>query len=549
MISENWEPKLFTVLKAGISAKQLKTEISSGILVGIIALPLAIAFAIASGFSPEKGIITAIIAGFIVSFLGGSRVQIGGPTGAFIVIVLSITNHYGYEGLLMATFMAGIILILMGILRMGSLLKYIPQTLITGFTSAIGVIIFTTQIKDFLGYTHGEIPDPFLLKWAYYIKNLKYINLWSLLIGLLTIAIIVILPRITKKVPAAFAALIIMTLITRLTNLPVDTIYSKFGDLSFSLPQPILFHPDLSIIKSLLAPAITIALLGSLESLLSAVVADSMIGGSHRSNVELIAQGVANIVTPIFGGIPATGAIARTAANINSGGRTPIAGIVHALTLLIIYVVAMPIVKYIPMAALSGILIIVAWNMSSIKEFSDTLKINYYEALVLVATFILTLLTDLTIAIPIGFVLSIILFMKRMADNTELTPLLTTHTDNGKILSQEIGSFSNSIVIFEINGPMFFGSVHHLLSIQKQMHRQHKYLILRFRYVPIIDASGLTKLKQVLKQMKRQNIEVLFTGVNDHLKNKLINNNVLEENKMFIELKEAVIYAEKQMKN
>jgi SulP family sulfate permease len=448
---------------------------------------------------------------------------------------------------MIATFMAGIILILMGVLRLGSLLKYIPQTLITGFTSAIAVLIFSTQIKDFLGLAGTDIPDGFLMKWVYYIQNLKGINFWSLFIGLCTIAIIKFLPRLTNKIPPAFAALIIMTIFAKVLNLPVATIYSKFGNLSFSIPEVFSFHLDLSTIQNLLAPAITIAMLGALESLLSAVVADSMIGGSHRSNVELIAQGIANMVCPLFGGIPATGAIARTAANINNGGRTPIAGIVHAITLLIIYVVAMPIVKFIPMSALSGILIIVAWNMSEIKQFTNTLKINFYEALVLMTTFILTLLTDLTIAIPIGFVLSIILFMKRMSDSTEMTPLLTTHSDNGKILSQEIGEFSKKIMVFEINGPMFFGSVHHLLSIEKQLHIDHRFLILRFRYVPIIDTSGLTKLKMILKQLEKQNIQVLFTGVNQKLKDKLINNEILAEDKMFEELIEAVRYAEKSL--
>jgi SulP family sulfate permease len=547
MISDEWKPKLYTVLKSGISVKQLKTEVSSGILVGIIALPLAIAFAIASGFSPDKGIITAIIAGFIISCLGGSRVQIGGPTGAFIVIVLSITAKYGYQGLLIATFMAGIILILMGLLRLGSLLKYIPQTLITGFTSGIAVIIFSTQVKDFLGIEGTDIPGEFLLKWLYYIENLNRINPWSLIIGLGTIAIILLLPKVTNKIPPAFAALIIMTIIAKAMKLPVETIFSKFGDLSFSVPQMMTFNVDLNTIQNLLPPAITIAMLGALESLLSAVVADSMIGGSHRSNVELIAQGIANIVSPLFGGIPATGAIARTAANVNNGGRTPIAGIVHAITLLIIYVVAMPIVKFIPMSALSGILIIVAWNMSEIKEFTNTMKINFYEALVLMTTFILTLLTDLTIAIPVGFVLSIILFMKRMSDSTEMTPLLTTHADNEKILSQEIGPFSKKIMVFEINGPMFFGSVHHLLSIEKQLHIYHQFLILRFRYVPIIDTSGLTKLKMILKQLEKQNVHVLFSGVNDKLKTKLTNNGILTEDKMFSELIEAVHYAEKKL--
>ncbi|MBI9099331.1 MAG: STAS domain-containing protein [Spirochaetaceae bacterium] len=548
MISEEWKPKLFTLLKDGINQKQLKRDISSGVLVGIIALPLAIAFAIASGVSPDKGIITAIIAGFIISFLGGSRVQIGGPTGAFIVIVSSIISRYGFNGLLISTFMAGIILIFMGILKMGSLLKYIPQTLITGFTTAIAVIIFTTQIKDFLGLTVTSVPDKFISKWIFYVQNLNNINLWSIFIGILTIVIIIILPRLTKKLPAAFAALIITTIIAKFGDLPVDTIFSKFGNLSFSVPRPVLFTLDFQTVKTLLAPAVTIALLGSLESLLSAVVADGMIGGRHRSNIELIAQGAANMLVPLFGGIPATGAIARTAANVNNGGRTPIAGIVHAVTLFLIYLVAMPIVKYIPMASLSGILILVAWNMSDMKEFVNIIKINIYEAMVLLTTFVLTLITDLTIAIPIGFVLSTILFMKRMSDSIELTPLLTINKENGEIFSQEIGAFSKEILIFDINGPMFFGSVHHLLSVRNQIHTDHKFLILRFRYVPIVDASGLKKLESVLKDFQKRNIPVVFSGVNNKLRKKFSTSSLLDDDLVFEDIHEALAYAENELK-
>ena len=544
MISTEWQPKLFTLLKEGITKKQIQKDITAGIMVGIIALPLAIAFAIASGVSPEVGIQTAIIGGLIISILGGSRVQIGGPTGAFIVIIFSIIKRYGMDGLLISTFLAGIILILMGLFRMGSLLKYIPQTLITGFTTAIGAIIFTTQIKDFLGLPAAGIPESFLGKWGYYISHIHCADPWSLTIGLTTIILILLIPRISGKVPPAFAALILTTLAAKLAGLPVETIGSRFGNLAFSLPHLQHFNLNPSRIAELLPPAITIALLGALESLLSAVVADSMIGGHHRSNIELIAQGTANAILPLFGGIPATGAIARTAANINNGGRTPLAGIIHAATLLLIYVVAMPVVGFIPMSTLAGILIIVAWNMSELHVFRNTLKINRYESIVLLTTFALTLITDLTVAIPAGFILSTILFMKRMSDSMELTPLMTSKVNDQKIFSQEIGEYSRHIRIFELNGPMFFGSVHHLLNLKGSIKKDTRVLILRFRYVPLIDTSGLTKLEVFLKDMKKKNIHILFSGVNDRLKEKFNKMGTIEETNIFPEIQDAIAYGE-----
>lgn len=536
-------PKLFTCLKQGLRPGQLKRDISSGILVGIIALPLAIAFAIASGSTPEKGILTAIIAGFIISFFGGSRVQIGGPTGAFIVIILSIQSQYGYEGLLISTLMAGVILILMGVLRLGSLLKYIPQTLITGFTTAIAIIIFTTQVKDFLGL-QAAVPDAFLSKWIFYIRHINQSNFYSILTGLLTIAIILLLPRITRKVPAAFAAIVITTVISVTADLPVETIYTRFGTMEFSGFIPVIPQFSLNTLSSYIAPAFTIAILGALESLLSAVVADGMIGGKHRSNMELVAQGLANVLTPLFGGLPATGAIARTAANINNGGRTPIAGIVHALTLLLIYLIAMPVVKYIPMSTLAGILFMVAWNMAELREFSNIIRINIYEAMVLLATFFLTLFMDLTIAIPVGFMLSVILFMKRMSDSVELNPLMSTKTVEGKIFSHEIGEYSEGIVIYELNGPMFFGSVHHLLNISRTLKSHQSTLILRFRYVPIVDSSGLVKLRMIIRELEKKDIQLIFSGVNPAVKKKFLNQNMIEEKRVFDDIESAVVYAE-----
>ncbi|MDC7238749.1 MAG: SulP family inorganic anion transporter [Spirochaetales bacterium] len=544
-----WTPKLFSLIKEGITAEQLKKDINAGLIVGILALPLAIAFAVASGVSPEKGILTAVVAGLLISLFGGSRVQIGGPTGAFIVIVLGILGEYGADGLLAATFLGGIILVLMGVLRLGQLLKYVPQTLINGFTTAIAVIIFTSQIQYFLGLESIDLPDAFLEKWGYYLMHLKSANPWAVALTLLSLGTMILLPRLTRKIPPAFAAIVLCSLITLAADLPVETIGSRFGELSASLPEPALPRIGRADIISLLPPAFTIALLGALESLLSAVVADGMIGGKHRSNMELIAQGVANMVSPLFGGLPATGAIARTAANINAGGRTPLSGIVHALTLLLIYLVAMPVVSYIPMASLAGILIMVSWNMAEFHEFISVLKINRYEAAVLLLTFFLTILTDLTIAVPLGFLLALILFMKRMADGVELSPLMQNKSEDSRIFSRELGEVSEDIIFYELSGPMFFGSAHHLLKLSGDLQPSHSILILRFRYVPIVDASGLAKLKQLVKDLSERKIMVIFSGVNEELEAKFIRNGILPESLIFETAVKALDFAESLLKN
>jgi SulP family sulfate permease len=539
-----WTPKLFSLLKEGISPEQLRRDISAGLIVGIIALPLAIAFAIASGLSPEKGILTAVIAGLIISALGGSRVQIGGPTGAFIVIVLGILREYGLQGLLASTFLGGLILILMGVLRLGQLLKYVPQTLVNGFTSAIAVIIFTSQMSDFLGLAAKDIPDGFPGKWGYYLSHLGAANPWSVALTLLSLGIMILLPRLTRRVPPAFATILISSVIVFAAGLPVETIGSRFGELSASFVRPAFPRIGADNLISLLPPAFTIAILGALESLLSAVVADGMIGGKHRSNAELMAQGLANMISPLFGGLPATGAIARTAANINAGGRTPVSGIVHALSLLLIYLIAMPVVRYIPMAALAGILIMVSWNMAEFHEFFAVMKINLYEAAVLLVTFFLTILTDLTLAVPLGFLLAVILFMKRMADAVELSPLMQSKSEESRIFSRELGEVSEHIVFYELSGPMFFGSAHHLLRLSGDLHPSHSILILRFRYVPIVDASGLSKLKQLVSDLSDRNIMVLFSGVNEGLKTKFTRNGILPESLIFESAAEALEYAE-----
>lgn len=542
------EPKLLTLVKEGISKDQIKKDIISGVIVGVIALPLAIAFAIASGVSPETGLLTAIVGGLVVSLFGGSRVQIGGPTGAFIVVIASIISKFGIEGLLISTFMAGIILILMGLFKMGAMLKYIPQTLITGFTVAIAVIIFVTQINDFLGLPTTSIPSDFLPKLAYYGRHLTETNPWSLTVGMITIFIILLIPHLTKKIPSVFAALVIITAVTAIFNVPVETIGDRFSDITFQVPRISFFNINMEIISKLLPSAFSLALLGALESLLSAIVADSMIGGHHRSNVELIAVGLANTMVSLVGGIPVTGAIARTAANINNGGRTPIAGIIHALTLLFIYMIAMPVVKFIPMSALAGILIIVAWGMSEPNVFIKSLKVNHYESAVLITTFVLTLLTDLTIAIPVGFMLSVILFMKRMSDGVELNPLMYSKVDDELIFSQELGEYDHRIRIVEINGPMFFGSVFELQNIEEKLEPGYKFLILRFRYVPIVDSDGLAKLQILLDDLKKKNVQVYFSGLNEPLKNKFTKQHLILETSMFSNIEDTLACCHHRLK-
>ncbi len=409
------KPKLFTTFKS-YSKQQFIADATAGIIVGIVALPLAIAFGIASGVTPEKGIITAIIAGFIISFFGGSRVQIGGPTGAFIIIVYGIIQNYGTTGLAIATIMAGIILVIMGLVKFGSLIKFIPYPVIVGFTSGIALLIFSTQIKDFFGLTMAKVPTEFHEKWIAYFRVFSTVNYYVLGIALFALLIMIFWPKVTHRIPGSLVAIIITSIVVIVFKLPVDTIGSKFGEIPSNLPSPSFYEIDLTIIKNLIGPATVIALLAAIESLLSAVVADGMIGGKHRSNMELIAQGLANIIVPIFGGIPATGAIARTATNIKNGGRTPVAGIIHAITLLLIMLFFGSYAKLIPMATLAAILIIVSYNMSEWHAFKSLLKSPKSDVAVLLTTFFLTVIFDLTIAIEIGMVLSVLLFMKRMAE-------------------------------------------------------------------------------------------------------------------------------------
>jgi len=505
-----FQPKLFTLLKNGISNEQIFKDVIAGSIVGIVALPLAIAFAVASGVSPEKGIITAIVAGFIISMFGGSRVQIGGPTGAFIIILYGIIEQYGIDGLLISTIMAGVILIVFGVFRFGNLLKYFPHPLIVGFTSGIALVIFSTQVKDALGLEIVKLPADFFQKWHLYFQFLESINYYALIITIATILITIHFKKINSKIPGSFVALILLTVVVQIFHLPVTTIESFFGtissDITFSLP-----NFDISNLYHYIVPAFIIALLGSIESLLSAVVADGMIGGAHRSNTELIAQGMANILTPFFGGIPATGAIARTATNVENGGRTPIAGITHSIVLLFIMLFFMNYAKLIPMSVLAGILIVVSFNMSEYKSFISILRGSPYDYIVLLSTFILTVVVDLTIAIQVGIVLSSLLFMKRMAD-VEKHEIITSD-DEDDIENYE--KLPKDIAVYEIGGPLFFASAKQYAQMIKQSGVNAKILIIRMRHVLFIDATALHNFYETIKLLKANGTIIITSGTND----------------------------------
>ncbi len=504
-----FKPKLYSLLKAGIEKKQVFSDILAGIVVGIVALPLAIAFAVASGVSPEKGLITAIIAGFIISLLGGSRVQIGGPTGAFIVIVYGIVEKYGIDGLIISTILSGIILIIFGLLKLGSLLKYFPHPLVVGFTSGIALVIFSTQIRDALGLDIQKVPSGFIDKWELYYSHLSNINLYAAVITLIAILITVYSSKLTNKVPGSFIAIVLITFLSQIFNLPITTIESFFGEIpnNFSFVMPSFNFNMLSVY---IGPALTIAILCSIESLLSAVVSDGMIGGNHRSNTELIAQGIANIITPFFGGIPATGAIARTATNVKNGGRTPLSGITHALTLLLIMLLFGKWAKLIPMSCLAGILIVVAYNMSEWRSFLSILRGSFFDIIILLSTFLLTVLVDLTVAIEIGVVLSSLLFMKRMSDIGKSIP-----TDIDSDLIKNYTDIPEDISIYEISGPLFFASAKQYAETLKSIGFESKVIIIRMRHVPFIDSTGLHNLQEAIKLLNDFGIVIVFSGINE----------------------------------
>ncbi|OGV17942.1 MAG: sodium-independent anion transporter [Ignavibacteria bacterium RIFOXYA2_FULL_37_17] len=508
-------PKLLTTLK-NYNKNQFVADATAGVIVGIVALPLAIAFGIASGVTPEKGIITAIIAGFIISAFGGSRVQIGGPTGAFIIIVYGIVQNYGTTGLAIATIMAGVILVIMGLVKFGSLIKFIPYPVVVGFTSGIALLIFSTQIKDFFGLQIQKVPSEFHEKWWTYFGAFSTVNYYVLGIALLALLIMIFWPKVTHRIPGSLIAIIVTTILVIVFKLPVDTIGSRFGEIPSNLPSPSSFEINLTVIKNLIGPATVIALLAAIESLLSAVVADGMIGGKHRSNMELVAQGLANIVTPIFGGIPATGAIARTATNIKNGGRTPVAGVIHAITLLLIMLFFGSYVKLIPMATLAAILVIVSYNMSEWHSFKSLLKSPKSDVVVLLTTFFLTVVFDLTIAIEIGMVLAVLLFMKRMAEVSNVSVITRELEDEeGKPDPNAIDKkqIPESVEVFEINGPFFFGAAKKFKDEMLGIEDPPKVRIIRMRNVPAVDATGLQTLKDFYHDAKKHKTHMILSGV------------------------------------
>lgn len=508
------KPKLFEVMK-GYTKEQAIKDIISGIIVAIIALPLSIALAIASGVSPEQGLYTAIIAGFFISFFGGSRVQIGGPTAAFVVIIYGIVTTYGTDGLIVATIMAGIFLCLMGIFHFGSLIKYIPYTITTGFTCGIAVTLFVGQIKDFLGLQMESVPSEFADKVVAYAKNISTTNITALLIGLLAVLILVFWPKVTDKIPGSLIAIIVTTAIVYFAKLPVNTIGSVYGELSSSFPTFQVPSISFKLIQELLSPAFTIAILAGIESLLSAVVSDGMIGDTHKSNAELIGQGLGNIFSGLFGGIPATGAIARTAANVRNGGRTPIAGITHCITLTIILLVLMPLAALIPMTTLAAVLLVVAWNMADWESFFHLCKTApKSDVIVLVATFLLTVFFDLVVAIEVGVVLASMLFMKRMAETADVKAW--KYTDAPDITpgeAEKLRDIPHSIRVFEICGPLFFAAADEILRIQSE--KSTKVIVIRMRSVPAIDASAMRSLRQLAARAKKKKITLVFSHVNE----------------------------------
>lgn len=539
-------PKLFDVMK-GYTKEQLIKDILSGIIVAIIALPLSIALAIASGVGPVQGLYTAIVAGFFISFFGGSRVQIGGPTAAFVVIIYGIVTTYGTDGLIVATIMAGIILCIMGLCHFGSLIKYIPYTITTGFTCGIAVTLFVGQIKDFLGLDMGAVPSEFVEKLGAYAANITSINPVTVAIGAVALVILILWPKVTDKLPGSLIAIIVTTAIIYFAKLPVNTIGSVYGELSSAFPS---FHmPSFSykLVQELISPAFTIAILAGIEALLSAVVSDGMIGDTHKSNAELIGQGLGNIFSGLFGGIPATGAIARTAANVRNGGRTPIAGITHCITLSIILVVLMPLASLIPMTTLAAVLLVVAWNMADWTSFFHLCKTApKSDVIVLVATFFLTVFFDLVVAIEVGVVLAALLFMKRMAETADVTAW--KYADEPDVTpgeAEKMRDIPHSIRVFEISGPLFFAAADEILAITSD--KSTKVIVIRMRSVPAIDASAMRSLRDLAARAKKKHITLIFSHVNEQPMSVMKKDHFIEligEEHFLPNIVEALDYAE-----
>lgn len=510
-------PKLFTTMR-GYRREDFLHDLSAGVVVGIVALPLGIAFGIASGATPEAGLYTAIIAGFLISALGGSRVQIGGPTGAFVVIVSGVIAAHGLEGLAIATMMAGVLLIILGVARLGGAIKFIPFPVTTGFTSGIAIIIFSSQVRDLLGLRMDAVPAEFLAKWRSYAAHLGTVNPWAVGVGALALAIILLWPRVSRRLPAPFVALVACTVLAQLFHLPVETIGDRFGVIHAGLPAPRIPTITLGVLRELSGPALTIALLAAIESLLSAVVADGMIGSRHRSNMELVAQGVANIASPLFGGIPATGAIARTATNVKNGARTPVAGLIHALTLLLITLFFGRWAAKIPMTVLAAILVVVSYNMSEWRRFRGELRAPRSDVAVLLVTFALTILVDLTVAVEVGMVLAAFLFMKRMSEVTN-TSLVTgefgdvEESEEGDPGATGLRVVPEGVDIYEIDGPFFFGAAESFKSALGNVARRPRVLIIRMRRVPAIDSTGLAALRDVVHRSRQEGTLVILSDV------------------------------------
>ena len=512
------KPQLLTSLKT-YNRQTLTADIMAGIIVGIVALPLAIAFGIASGVTPEKGIITAIISGFIISLLGGSKVQIGGPTGAFIVIIYGIIQKYGIEGLMIATVMDGVFLLLFGLLKLGTIIKYIPYPIVVGFTSGIAVTIFTTQIKDLFGLTIESVPSDFIEKWGCYISHFSTADLWCSIVGILSVVIIALTPKVSKKIPGSLVAIIVMTVAALILKnyfgvTTIETIGDRFS-VSSAIPDAHMPAMTWDTIKSLVAPALTIAVLGAIESLLSATVADGVIGAHHNSNTELVAQGLANIASPIFGGIPATGAIARTMTNINNGGKTPVSGIVHAIVLLLIFLFFMPLAKYIPMACLAGVLVIVSYGMSGWRSFLALMKNPKSDVTVLLITFFLTIIFDRTVAIEVGLIIACLLFMKRVSEITDVKAVTDEINEESDMIKDnaEHLTIPEGVEVYEINGPYFFGAGNKFEEVMAAFGDRPKVRIIRMRKVPFVDSTGIHNLTNLCEMSHNEGIEVVLSGV------------------------------------
>ena len=531
-----FRPKLVDTLR-NYSRADFMRDLMAGVIVGIVALPLAIAFGIASGVSPEKGIITAVIAGFVVSLLGGSRVQIGGPTGAFIIIVYGIVQEYGEAGLLVATLMGGVLLLLMGLFRLGTVIKFIPYPIIVGFTSGIAVTIFTTQVADIFGLDFGgeKVPGDFIEKWALYFRHFDTVNWWNTLVAVLSIAIIALTPKLMRRIPGSLVAIVVMTAavwaLRRYAGIDsIDTIGDRFTIRS-ELPAAALPALDWEAVRSLFPVAVTIALLGAIESLLSATVADGVIEDRHDSNTELIAQGAANLLTPLFGGIPATGAIARTMTNINNGGRTPVAGIVHAVVLLLILLLLMPLAQYIPMACLAGVLAVVAYNMSGWRTFKALLRNPRSDVAVLLITFFLTVVFDLTVAIEVGLLIASVLFLKGVMETTEISVIrdeIDPSAGTDLTLHEEHLTVPEGVEVYEINGPYFFGIATKFEELMAQMGDRPRVRVIRMRKVPFIDSTGLHNLTTLCEMSRREKIEVVLSGVNEQVHGALERAGIIE---------------------